>query len=96
MGCKSLIHLLLQQAASVIVGQADLVHGEDGSIIQHRNRLLVDVQLLLGVLVFLLPWAPLSLRALVMPMHVYSGLLIFGTVIATVLMGVTEKLIFGV
>ena len=57
---------------------------------------LVDVQLLLGVLVFLLPWAPLSLRALVMPMHVYSGLLIFGTVIATVLMGVTEKLIFGV
>ncbi|KAB0389403.1 hypothetical protein E2I00_014696 [Balaenoptera physalus] len=30
-----------------------------------------------------------------MPIHVYSGLLIFGTVIATVLMGVTEKLIFA-
>ncbi|CAD7690578.1 unnamed protein product [Nyctereutes procyonoides] len=58
--------------------------------------ILYILQLLLGVLVFLLPWAPLSLRALVMPMHVYSGLLIFGTVIATVLMGVTEKLIFGV
>lgn len=31
-----------------------------------------------------------------MPIHVYSGLFIFGTVIATVLMGVTEKLIFAV
>uniref|UniRef100_A0ACB8G0L0 Cytochrome b reductase 1 n=2 Tax=Sphaerodactylus townsendi TaxID=933632 RepID=A0ACB8G0L0_9SAUR len=30
-----------------------------------------------------------------MPIHVYSGLLIFGTVIATVLMGITEKLIFA-
>jgi cytochrome b reductase 1 len=29
-----------------------------------------------------------------MPIHVYSGLLLFGTVIATVLMGVTEKLFF--
>ncbi|KAF5910726.1 hypothetical protein HPG69_004815, partial [Diceros bicornis minor] len=51
--------------------------------------------LLLGFLIFLLPWAPPSLRALVMPIHVYSGLLIFGTVIATALMGVTEKLIFA-
>lgn len=56
---------------------------------------LVNVQLVLGVFIFLLPWAPLSLRALVMPMHVYSGLLIFGTVIAAVLMGVTEKLLFA-
>ncbi|XP_064340972.1 plasma membrane ascorbate-dependent reductase CYBRD1 [Camelus dromedarius] len=53
------------------------------------------LQLLLGFFVFLLPWAPLSLRALLIPLHVYSGLLIFGTVIATVLMGVTEKLIFA-
>ncbi|XP_029790250.1 cytochrome b reductase 1 isoform X2 [Suricata suricatta] len=57
--------------------------------------ILYILQLLLGVFVFLLPWAPLSLRALVMPIHVYSGLLIFGTVIATVLMGVTEKLFFA-
>lgn len=57
--------------------------------------ILYILQLLVGVLVFLLPWAPLSLRALVMPIHVYSGLLIFGTVIATVLMGVTEKLFFA-
>ncbi|XP_049479318.1 plasma membrane ascorbate-dependent reductase CYBRD1-like isoform X1 [Panthera uncia] len=57
--------------------------------------ILYILQLLLGVFIFLLPWAPLSLRALVMPIHVYSGLLIFGTVIATVLMGVTEKLFFA-
>ncbi|KAK1336893.1 hypothetical protein QTO34_002929 [Cnephaeus nilssonii] len=40
--------------------------------------------------IFLLPWAPLSLRAFLMPIHVYSGLLIFGTVIATALMGDAE------
>ncbi|XP_003921929.1 plasma membrane ascorbate-dependent reductase CYBRD1 isoform X1 [Saimiri boliviensis] len=53
------------------------------------------LQLLSGFTVFLLPWAPLSLRAFLMPIHVYSGLVIFGTVIATVLMGITEKLIWG-
>ncbi|XP_055966278.1 plasma membrane ascorbate-dependent reductase CYBRD1 [Sorex fumeus] len=53
------------------------------------------LQLLLGFLIFLLPWAPPSLREFLMPIHVYSGLVIFGTVIATVLMGVTEKLIFS-
>ncbi|XP_012637380.3 plasma membrane ascorbate-dependent reductase CYBRD1 isoform X1 [Microcebus murinus] len=52
------------------------------------------LQLLVGFSVFLLPWAPLSLRAFLMPIHVYSGLLLFGTVILTVLMGVTEKLLF--
>ncbi|XP_021558719.1 plasma membrane ascorbate-dependent reductase CYBRD1 [Neomonachus schauinslandi] len=57
--------------------------------------ILYILQLLLGVFIFLLPWAPLSLRALVMPVHVYSGLLIFGTVIAAVLTGVTEKLFFA-
>ncbi|XP_044525735.1 plasma membrane ascorbate-dependent reductase CYBRD1 [Gracilinanus agilis] len=51
-------------------------------------------QLLLGFLVFLLPCTPPALRAFLMPIHVYSGLLIFGTVIVTVLTGVTEKLIF--
>ncbi|XP_042550082.1 plasma membrane ascorbate-dependent reductase CYBRD1 [Dipodomys spectabilis] len=56
--------------------------------------ILYVLQLVLGFFIFLLPWASLSLRALVMPIHVYSGLLLFGTVIATVLMGVTEKLFF--
>ncbi|XP_069327355.1 plasma membrane ascorbate-dependent reductase CYBRD1 isoform X1 [Eulemur rufifrons] len=52
------------------------------------------LQLLLGFLVFLLPWAPLSFRSFLMPIHVYSGLLLFGTAIVTILMGVTEKLFF--
>ncbi|XP_036900363.1 cytochrome b reductase 1 [Sturnira hondurensis] len=57
--------------------------------------ILYMLQLLLGFLVFLLPFAPLSLRAFLMPIHVYSGIFIFGTVIATVLMGLTEKLLFS-
>lgn len=56
--------------------------------------ILYFLQLVLGFCIFLLPWAPLSLRAIAMPIHVYSGLFLFGTVIATVLMGVTEKLVF--
>lgn len=53
------------------------------------------LQLVLGFAVFLLPFAPVSLRASLMPIHIYSGLLIFATVIATALMGFTEKLIFA-
>lgn len=56
--------------------------------------ILYALQLVLGFAVFLLPFAPVSLRAAVMPIHVYSGLFIFGTVIATAFMGITEKLIF--
>ncbi|KAK2501248.1 hypothetical protein MC885_013550 [Smutsia gigantea] len=57
--------------------------------------ILYILQLLLGFFTFLLPLAPLSLRAFLMPVHVYSGLLIFGIVIATALTGVTEKLFFA-
>ncbi|XP_064290570.1 plasma membrane ascorbate-dependent reductase CYBRD1 [Passer domesticus] len=53
------------------------------------------LQLFCGFAVFLLPFAPAHLRAAVMPIHAYSGLTIFATVIATALMGITEKLIFG-
>ncbi|KAF1398027.1 Cytochrome b reductase 1, partial [Spheniscus humboldti] len=54
-----------------------------------------SLQLFLGFAVFLLPFAPVPLRAALMPIHVYSGLTIFATVIATALMGITEKLIFS-
>ncbi|NWS93861.1 CYBR1 reductase, partial [Mionectes macconnelli] len=54
-----------------------------------------SLQLVLGFAVFLLPFAPAYLRAVFMPVHVYSGLTIFATVIATALMGITEKLIFS-
>ncbi|NWY48219.1 CYBR1 reductase, partial [Sylvia atricapilla] len=57
--------------------------------------ILYCLQLFSGVAVFLLPFAPVRLRAALMPIHVYSGLTIFGTVIATALMGITEKLLFA-
>nr|Q5CZL8.2 RecName: Full=Plasma membrane ascorbate-dependent reductase CYBRD1; AltName: Full=Cytochrome b reductase 1 [Xenopus tropicalis] len=57
--------------------------------------ILYALQLVLGVSIYLLPFARDTLRAALMPVHVYSGLLIFGTVIATALMGITEKLIFS-
>ncbi|NXY89913.1 CYBR1 reductase, partial [Alcedo cyanopectus] len=54
-----------------------------------------SLQLFLGFAIFLLPFAPAPIRAALMPIHVYSGLTIFATVIATALMGITEKLIFS-
>ncbi|XP_021255727.1 cytochrome b reductase 1 [Numida meleagris] len=54
-----------------------------------------SLQLFLGFAIFLLPFAPAPLRAALMPIHVYSGLLIFVTVIASALMGITEKLLFA-
>ncbi|XP_008574756.1 PREDICTED: cytochrome b reductase 1 [Galeopterus variegatus] len=57
--------------------------------------ILYFLQLVLGFFIFLLPWAPPSLRAVLMPIHVYSGLLIFGTAIVAALMGITEKLFFA-
>ncbi|KFP77908.1 Cytochrome b reductase 1, partial [Apaloderma vittatum] len=53
-----------------------------------------SLQLFLGFAVFLLPFAPVPLRAALMSIHVYSGLTIFATVIAAALTGITEKLLF--
>ncbi|XP_067459652.1 plasma membrane ascorbate-dependent reductase CYBRD1 [Thunnus thynnus] len=57
--------------------------------------ILYCLQLVLGVGMYLIPITPVSWRAAFMPIHVYSGLLLFGSVIAVALMGITEKLIFG-
>ncbi|CAG09949.1 unnamed protein product, partial [Tetraodon nigroviridis] len=57
--------------------------------------LLYGLQLVLGIGMFLVPVTPVSWRAAFMPLHVYSGLFIFCSVIAVALMGITEKLIFG-
>ncbi|XP_028993719.1 plasma membrane ascorbate-dependent reductase CYBRD1 [Betta splendens] len=57
--------------------------------------ILYSTQLVLGVGVFLIPVTPVSWRAVLMPLHVYSGLLLFTSTIAVALMGITEKLIFG-
>ncbi|KAJ8416853.1 hypothetical protein AAFF_G00327310 [Aldrovandia affinis] len=57
--------------------------------------ILYGLQIALGLCVYLVPIIPGSLRQTFMPLHVYSGLFIFGSVITTALMGITEKLIFG-
>ncbi|XP_069472298.1 plasma membrane ascorbate-dependent reductase CYBRD1 isoform X1 [Ambystoma mexicanum] len=57
--------------------------------------ILYAMQILFGFLVYLLPFAPVSLRTSLMPLHTFSGIFIFGAVIATALMGFTEKLIFA-
>lgn len=55
----------------------------------------VCYQIVLGLCVFLLPVSPGYIRGAFLPIHVFSGLFIFTTVIATALMGITEKLIFS-
>ncbi|KAG7227572.1 hypothetical protein INR49_005387 [Caranx melampygus] len=57
--------------------------------------ILYCLQLVLGVGIYLIPVTPVSWRAAFMPLHVYSGLLLFASVTAVALMGITEKLIFG-
>ncbi|CAJ0967874.1 unnamed protein product [Ranitomeya imitator] len=57
--------------------------------------ILFVLQLVVSIFVYLLPFAPVSMRAALMPIHIYSGLLLFGGIIATSLMGITEKLIFS-
>ncbi|XP_077473307.1 plasma membrane ascorbate-dependent reductase CYBRD1 [Stigmatopora argus] len=57
--------------------------------------MLYGLQLVLGVGMYLMPFTPVSWRAAFMPIHTYSGLLLFGSVIAAALMGITEKLIFS-
>ncbi|KAL7865640.1 hypothetical protein SRHO_G00108870 [Serrasalmus rhombeus] len=57
--------------------------------------ILYSLQIVLGIGIYLLPISPVHLRAAFMPIHVYSGLFIFTSVIAAALMGITEKLIFA-
>ncbi|KAM4559390.1 plasma membrane ascorbate-dependent reductase CYBRD1 [Odontesthes bonariensis] len=57
--------------------------------------ILYSLQLVLGVGMYLIPVTPVSWRAAFMPIHVYSGLFLFTSIIAVALMGITEKLIFG-
>ncbi|XP_057707491.1 plasma membrane ascorbate-dependent reductase CYBRD1 [Corythoichthys intestinalis] len=57
--------------------------------------ILYGLQLVLGVGLYLMPFTPVSWRAAFMPIHTYSGLFLFGSVIAAALMGITEKLIFS-
>uniref|UniRef100_A0A4X2K4D2 Lysosomal membrane ascorbate-dependent ferrireductase CYB561A3 n=2 Tax=Vombatus ursinus TaxID=29139 RepID=A0A4X2K4D2_VOMUR len=53
---------------------------------------LFACQWLLGFTVFLLPWASLSLRSLLKPIHVFFGAVILSLSMASVLSGINEKL----
>ncbi|XP_072274430.1 plasma membrane ascorbate-dependent reductase CYBRD1 [Pyxicephalus adspersus] len=57
--------------------------------------ILFMLQLVVSIVVFLIPITPVSVRAALMPVHVYGGLLLYGGVIGSALMGITEKLIFS-
>lgn len=53
------------------------------------------LQIVVGVILYLVPITPVSWRAAFMPLHVFCGILLFVGIIAVALMGITEKLIFG-
>ncbi|XP_041662468.1 plasma membrane ascorbate-dependent reductase CYBRD1 [Cheilinus undulatus] len=57
--------------------------------------ILFGLQIVLAVIMYLMPFTPASWRAAFMPLHVFSGQLLFASIIAVALMGMTEKLIFG-
>ncbi|XP_034549598.1 cytochrome b reductase 1 [Notolabrus celidotus] len=57
--------------------------------------ILFSLQIVLSAIIYLIPFTPLSWRAAFMPLHVFVGRSLFGSVIAVALMGITEKLIFS-
>ncbi|XP_053139661.1 lysosomal membrane ascorbate-dependent ferrireductase CYB561A3 [Hemicordylus capensis] len=56
--------------------------------------LLFSCQWLMGFACFLLPWAPLWMRALYKPIHVFFGSSILSLVVAACISGINEKLFF--
>lgn len=57
--------------------------------------ILYCLQIVVGVVLYLVPITPLQWRAAFMPLHVFCGIFLFVGIIAVALMGITEKLIFG-
>lgn len=57
--------------------------------------ILYCLQIVVGVVLYLVPITPMQWRAAFMPFHVFCGTLLFVGIIAVALMGITEKLIFG-
>ncbi|XP_065359752.1 plasma membrane ascorbate-dependent reductase CYBRD1 isoform X2 [Calliphora vicina] len=58
--------------------------------------ILFCLQYVVGFAAYLVPGAKESLRAAIMPLHIYFGLFGFVLAIASALMGITEKAIFSV
>lgn len=57
--------------------------------------ILFCLQYVVGFAAYLVPGAKESLRAAIMPLHVYFGLFGFVLAIASAVMGITEKAIFS-
>ncbi|XP_028841087.1 cytochrome b561-like [Denticeps clupeoides] len=57
--------------------------------------ILFILQWLIGLALFLFPWASRWLRSAYLPLHVFFGLGLFGLSIATCLQGITEKMLFS-
>lgn len=56
---------------------------------------LFSLQMVLSACIFLLPITPDSLKEAFMPLHMFLGRFLFGSTIAVSLIGITERLIFG-
>ena len=52
------------------------------------------LQWLLGFVSFLLPICGQSVRAFILPIHTFFGVVIFCFAVATAMMGITEKLLW--
>lgn len=57
--------------------------------------ILFCLQYVVGFSAYLVPGAKESIRAALMPLHIYFGLLGFVLAVASALMGITEKAIFS-
>ncbi|XP_022523806.2 transmembrane ascorbate-dependent reductase CYB561 [Astyanax mexicanus] len=56
---------------------------------------LYFLQWLLGLGLFLFPWASTVLRSWYLPLHVFFGLVLLAMAVGSSLMGITEKLLFS-
>ena len=58
------------------------------------TAMLFTMQWTLGLVMFLFPGIALKLKAMYMPFHVFFGIVIFICAVASVLLGIKEKLLF--
>ena len=60
------------------------------------TAMLFSMQWALGLVMFLLPGMANNIKALYMPFHVYFGVAIFVCAVASVLLGIKEKVLFSI
>ena len=60
------------------------------------TAMLFSMQWALGLVMFLVPGVANNIKALYMPLHVYFGVVIFVCAVASVLLGIKEKVLFSI